>query len=95
MEASNATLFCELRVPWRLPGGVRELHAVYKPIRGERPLDDFPDGTLAHARGERLAGVAATGFGIVPPTVIRDGPAGKGMVQLWIDVGRDGGRAGA
>ena len=46
-EASNLVLWCELRVPWALPRGAESLHAVYKPIRGERPLADFPTGTLA------------------------------------------------
>jgi len=59
---------------------------VYKPVRGERPLDDFPDGTLA--RRERAAYLlsVALGWNIVPPTVLRDGPFGRGMVQRWIDV---------
>ncbi len=58
---------------------------MYKPVRGERPLDDFPDGTLA--RRERAAYLLseAIGWNIVPPTVLRDGPFGRGMVQLWID----------
>lgn len=58
---------------------------IYKPIRGERPLDDFPDGTLA-AR-ERAAYVLSeqTGWSLVPPTVVRDGPLGPGMVQQWIE----------
>ena len=60
---------------------------VYKPVRGERPLDDFPDGTLW--KRERAAYLVsdATGWDIVPPTVTRDdGPFGEGMAQLWIDV---------
>lgn len=59
---------------------------VYKPTRGERPLDDFPYGSLA-AR-ERAAYVLseASGWEVVPPTIIRDGPFGPGMVQLWMDV---------
>ncbi|HEV8489500.1 MAG TPA: SCO1664 family protein [Candidatus Limnocylindrales bacterium] len=62
------------------------LDAVYKPIRGERPLDDFPDGTLARREVAAHAVSQATGWAIVPPTVMRDGPFGEGMVQLWIDV---------
>lgn len=70
----------------RLPGGFL---AVWKPTRGERPLFDFPIGTLtrrevaAHLVSETL------GWGIVPPTLLRDGPFGEGMVQLWIDVDPD------
>src|ERR1700742_2062101 len=59
---------------------------VYKPVRGERPLWDFPDGTLA---GRELAAYEvsqASGWGLGPPTVMRDGPYGTGMVQIWIDV---------
>jgi uncharacterized repeat protein (TIGR03843 family) len=59
--------------------------AVYKPIAFERPLWDFPDGTLAHREVGAFLVSEATGWGIVPPTVLRDGPAGPGMVQLWID----------
>jgi uncharacterized repeat protein (TIGR03843 family) len=62
------------------------LDAVYKPVRGERPLDDFPDGTLARREVAAHAVSEATGWGIVPPTVMRDGPFGEGMVQQWIDV---------
>lgn len=59
--------------------------AIYKPRRGESPLWDYPNGTLY--RRERAAYILseALGWGIVPPTVIRDGPHGIGMVQLHID----------
>ena len=62
------------------------LACVYKPVTGERPLWDFPTGTLA-AR-ERAARVVseAGGWCVVPPTVLRDGRFGTGMVQRWIDV---------
>lgn len=58
--------------------------AIYKPRRGESPLWDYPDGTLY--RRERAAYLLseALGWGIVPPTVVRDGPHGVGMVQLHI-----------
>jgi hypothetical protein len=59
---------------------------VYKPIAGERPLWDFPDGTLAYREVAAYEVSAATGWDIVPPTVFRDGPFGPGMCQLWIDV---------
>ncbi len=61
-----------------------EVQAVYKPRRGERPLWDFPQGTL-HQR-ERGAFVVseALQWGLVPPTVLRDGPHGIGSVQLFI-----------
>jgi uncharacterized repeat protein (TIGR03843 family) len=59
---------------------------IYKPIIGERPLADFPDGTLAHREVAAFAVSQATGWNIVPPTVLRDGPFGEGMLQLWIRV---------
>jgi uncharacterized repeat protein (TIGR03843 family) len=58
---------------------------VYKPIAFERPLWDFPDGTLAHREVAAYLVSEASGWGIVPPTILRDGPAGPGMVQLWLD----------
>ncbi|MSQ37861.1 MAG: phosphatidylinositol kinase [Chloroflexi bacterium] len=60
---------------------------VYKPTAGERPLDDFPDGTLAHREVAAYLVSEASGWGVAPPTVLRDeGPHGPGMAQLWIDV---------
>lgn len=60
-------------------------YAIYKPRQGETPLYDFPDGTLF--RRERAAYLVSQSLGwdLVPPTVIRDGPHGIGMVQLFID----------
>ncbi|MFF4776216.1 SCO1664 family protein [Microtetraspora fusca] len=79
VEATNMTLYCSVRLD--------ELVAacVYKPVRGERPLWDFPDGTLAAREVAAYEVAAVTGWRIVPPTVYRDGPFGPGMVQLWID----------
>ena len=62
---------------------------MYKPVRGERPLWDFPDGTLAGREVASYVVSAAGGWDVVPPTVLRDGPAGRGTVQLWIE-GLDG-----
>jgi len=58
---------------------------VYKPVQGERPLWDFPDGTLAEREYAAYVVSEALGWSIVPPTLLRDGPLGAGMVQLWID----------
>ncbi len=58
---------------------------VHKPIAFERPLWDFPDGTLAQREVAAYLVSEATGWAIVPPTILRDGPAGPGMVQLWLD----------
>jgi hypothetical protein len=63
-----------------------DLLAVWKPTAGERPLFDFPLGTLTRREVAAYLVSEATGWGIVPPTVLRDGPAGEGMVQQWIDV---------
>ena len=80
MDASNATLYCACCL-----NGV-EAAVVYKPVAGERPLWDFPDGTLAEREVAAYEVSAATGWGIVPPTVYRAGPLGPGMVQLWVDL---------
>jgi len=78
VDASNATLYCAVSAD-----GVTAA-CVYKPVAGERPLWDFPDGTLAERELAAYEVSVATGWAIVPPTVYRDGPAGPGMVQLWI-----------
>lgn len=80
MDASNATLYCCISL-----AGV-DAACVYKPVAGERPLWDFPDGTLAEREVAAYEVSAASGLLIVPPTVYRDGPMGPGMVQLWIDI---------
>ncbi|WP_305789038.1 SCO1664 family protein [Symbioplanes lichenis] len=79
VDASNTTLRAEIT----LDGLTRR--CVYKPVRGERPLWDFPDGTLAGREISAFLVSQATGWGLVPPTVLRDGPLGTGMCQLWID----------
>jgi uncharacterized repeat protein (TIGR03843 family) len=78
-SASNATFLCEAH----LDGA--QIHCVYKPVAGEAPLWDFPDGTLAGREYGAYLVSAASGWDIVPDTVIRDGPAGRGMVQRWVD----------
>jgi len=75
-EASNASFLCEL------DGG---LQVIYKPIRGEQPLWDFPEGSLAAREAAAYLVSEGLGLGVVPPTILRDGPAGEGAVQLWID----------
>jgi uncharacterized repeat protein (TIGR03843 family) len=62
------------------------IDCIYKPVKGERPLWDFPDGTLAGR--ERAARVIsqAGGWNLIPPTVLRDGRFGLGACQRWIDV---------
>ncbi|MFI8518172.1 SCO1664 family protein [Streptomyces sp. NPDC085481] len=78
-EASNAVLFCSVAYE-----GERA-DCVYKPVAGEQPLWDFPDGTLAQREVAAYELSEATGWGLVPPTVLREGPYGEGMVQLWVE----------
>ncbi|MFZ4155015.1 SCO1664 family protein [Streptomyces pseudogriseolus] len=78
-EASNAALYCTVSYQ------DREAACVYKPVAGERPLWDFPDGTLAGREAAAYEVSRATGWDLVPPTVLRDGPYGEGMCQLWIE----------
>ena len=56
---------------------------VYKPIAGESPLWDFPDGTLAHREVAAYLVSEVFGWDVVPHTWLRGGPLGEGMVQLW------------
>ncbi len=65
---------------------------IYKPVKGERPLWDFPDGTLAQREVSAFVLSAAGGWNLVPPTVLREGPLGPGSVQLWIDAVEEGSR---
>lgn len=77
-HSSNATLLCTITHE------DRTVRAIYKPMKGERPLWDFDPGL--HRRevaAYRLS--VAMGFDFVPPTVLRDGPFGEGSVQLFID----------
>jgi len=59
--------------------------AVYKPQRGERPLWDFPDGTLCYREMAAFLTSRELKWNIVPPTVLRDGPHGLGSVQFYIE----------
>ncbi|MGN6239357.1 MAG: SCO1664 family protein [Cellulosimicrobium cellulans] len=79
--ASNATFLAR----------IDEVEVVYKPVAGEKPLWDFPDGTLASREVAAYVVSEMLGWGIVPRTWLRDGPLGPGMVQLWQEV--DGGQS--
>lgn len=81
VDASNATLFARI-----IADGSEELSVVYKPIAGERPLWDFPNGNLASREVASYLISEAGRFKCVPTTVMRDGPFGLGAVQLWIDI---------
>ena len=80
VDASNATLFGEVQV------GEFSFNCIYKPVSGERPLWDFPDGTLANRELAAYLISEAMSLNCVPPTLLREGPFGIGMVQLWIDI---------
>jgi uncharacterized repeat protein (TIGR03843 family) len=75
-EASNAAFLATV-------GGERSL-AIWKPVAGERPLWDFPDGTLAQREVAAYLISAAGEWDIVPPTVLREGPHGTGSLQAWV-----------
>lgn len=77
--ASNATLVCELA------HRDTRLRAVYKPVRGEVPLWDFPTGTLAGREVSSYEISSALGWDAIPTTVLRGGDLGPGMVQRWVD----------
>ena len=62
-----------------------KLLGIYKPCQGERPLWDFPDGTLCQREFTSYLISQALGWPNIPPTVLRDGPHGLGSVQLFID----------
>lgn len=73
MSASNATYV----------GLIGDVEVVYKPVAGEQPLWDFPDGNLAQREVAAYLVSESLGWDVVPRTWLRDGPAGPGMVQLW------------
>jgi len=83
--SSNATLLSMVKDDEGL-----EYKCVYKPVAGERPLWDFPDGTLA---GREVAAYELSrllDWDVIPVTVWRDdGPYGEGSVQLWVDADED------
>lgn len=101
-DASNATLYCVAVLGDSDSGsdgdsngdgngadngnGQSSVTCVYKPIAGENPLWDFPDGTLAAREVAAYEVSVALGWDLVPETILRDGPFGPGMCQRWIDV---------
>ena len=80
VDASNATLFGEVF----LNGQSQKV--IYKPIAGERPLWDFPNGNLANREIAAYLVSDFAKFDLVPRTVLRDGPFGLGSVQEWIEI---------
>ncbi|MEU5836098.1 SCO1664 family protein [Streptomyces diacarni] len=88
-EASNAVLFGTVEHEGIV------LPCVYKPVAGERPLWDFPDGSLAQREVAAYEVSRATGWDLIPATVLRDGPYGTGMCQAWVGEPPDAGEAGS
>jgi len=80
IDASNATLFAVAKL------GSQEVKVIYKPVAGERPLWDFPDGNLAQRERAAYLLSEALGLHIVPFTILREGPFGVGSVQEWIEM---------
>src|SRR5574337_722301 len=80
VDASNATLYCTTSLDGE------QAECVYKPAAGERPLWDFPTGTLAQREYATYLVSRAIGGHLVPTTVLREGPFGGGMVQWWVEV---------
>jgi uncharacterized repeat protein (TIGR03843 family) len=80
VDASNATLYATCSYE------DEAIPVIYKPIAGERPLWDFPDGNLAQREYAAFLISELAQFHLVPPTLLRDGPFGPGMVQQWIDI---------
>jgi len=76
--ASNVTLLAEVTL------GPACTRAIYKPDRGERPLWDFPPGLYKRELAAYLFS-EALGWGLVPPTIVREGPHGEGSFQLFIE----------
>lgn len=91
IDASNGSLLCRLMSLRRtaergLPDDEPSPLVIYKPRAGERPLWDYPDGTLSQREVAAYVVADSLGWPIVPPTVWREGPVGPGMVQRWVEV---------
>lgn len=79
LTASNASFVASCATP------DGEVQVVYKPVRGERELWDFPSGSLAGREVAAYRVSAAGGFDVVPYTAMVDGPFGPGSAQVWVD----------
>ena len=84
VDASNATLYGVIKP---IDGAESdEIRVIYKPVAGERPLWDFPDGNLANREYAAFLISEIAEWNLVPTTILREGPFGPGMVQQWIDI---------
>jgi hypothetical protein len=84
VDASNATLYGAIKPIDRAESD--EIRVIYKPVAGERPLWDFPDGNLANREYAAFLISEIAEWNLVPTTILREGPFGPGMVQQWIDI---------
>jgi len=80
IDASNATLYATATF------NGEEIACIYKPVAGERPLWDFQSGNLAQREYATFLLSHKLALNIVPPTLLREGPYGVGMVQAWIEI---------
>jgi uncharacterized repeat protein (TIGR03843 family) len=78
--SSNYVYLCQM-----CADGGQQFAAVYKPLDGENPLWDFPEGELykREAAAYQLSQLLEWPF--IPPTIVRDGPHGIGSLQLYIN----------
>jgi uncharacterized repeat protein (TIGR03843 family) len=88
---ATAEIELEGRMPWSSNAtflvnlGASGAQAIYKPVRGERALWDFEPGLHRREVAAYLLS-EAMGFGVVPPTVLRDdAPLGEGSLQWFVD----------
>jgi uncharacterized repeat protein (TIGR03843 family) len=80
LSGSNYTFLGDLTF------GSLTFQVVYKPVRGEQPLWDFPHGSLSRREVAAYLISEALGWSLVPPTIYRkDGPLGSGSLQQYID----------
>ncbi|GDX28031.1 hypothetical protein LBMAG13_04550 [Actinomycetes bacterium] len=77
-DSSNATFLVTIA------HGDVNMQAIYKPLRGERPLWDFAPGLHRREVAAFLLS-EALGLGLVPITILRDGPFGEGSVQFFVE----------
>ncbi len=78
VDSTNGAILCSVG------DSPEPVFVIHKPEASERRLWDYPDGTLVARERAAYLVSAAGGFGVVPPTVLREGPLGPGSVQLWI-----------
>lgn len=89
MGSSNNALYVRVTRICDDPLPAQIIDAVYKPTIGERPLDDFPDGSLTRREVAAWHVSEALGWDIVPPTILREGPFGEGMLQAFVETDDD------